>query len=60
MFSFQDSDREEKNKKKQEFIDAQVQNLTEMDDDDELVDIETFEEGAEKIFALSEQMQHDR
>lgn len=59
MFSFQDSDREEKNKKKQEFIDAHVQNLTEMDDD-ELVDIETFEEGAEKIFALSEQMQHDR
>lgn len=59
MFSFQDSDREEKNKKKQEFIDAQVQNLTEMDDD-ELVDIETFEEEAEKISALSEQMQHDR
>ncbi|KAF4084125.1 hypothetical protein AMELA_G00125280, partial [Ameiurus melas] len=51
-----DSDREEKNKKKREFIDAQVQNLTEMDDDDELVDIETCEDGAEKISALSEQM----
>ncbi|KAK3537811.1 hypothetical protein QTP70_018917 [Hemibagrus guttatus] len=55
LFAGTGFDREEKNKEKQNSVDAEVKYLTEKDDD-ELVDIETFEEGAEKI---RPQTQHD-
>lgn len=51
LFFPQGFDRKERNKQN-----AEVKDLTEKDDD-ELVDIETFEEGAEKICP---QTQHDR
>lgn len=47
------------NKKTQGSVDAHAQDLNEKDDD-ELVDIETFDPGAEKSLAHPEQMQHDR
>ncbi|KAF5909668.1 MAX gene-associated protein-like isoform X1, partial [Clarias magur] len=50
-----DSDGEALNKKTQGSVDAQ--DLTEKED--ELVDIETFDTGAEKSLAHPEQMQHD-
>ncbi|XP_060735625.1 MAX dimerization protein MGA a isoform X2 [Tachysurus vachellii] len=48
-----------KRKGKRNSVNAQIKDLNEKEDD-ELVDIETFEEGVEKIPPLPEQTQHDR
>ncbi|XP_053365590.1 MAX dimerization protein MGA a isoform X2 [Clarias gariepinus] len=53
-----ESDGEAMNKKTQGSVEAHAQDLNEKDDD-ELVDIETFDPGAEKSLAHPEQMQHD-
>ncbi|XP_047677052.1 MAX dimerization protein MGA a isoform X2 [Tachysurus fulvidraco] len=49
----------DKRKGKRNSVNAQIKDLNEKEDD-ELVDIETFEEGVEKIPPPPEQTQHDR